>query len=413
MTPPSPTPEHKRRILPSGFRVHIGGLLKGVRNRAQFCLFLVSLLLSPESLIAQNVNCAAPDVKLDFRLTAPVPGTSGTSAKFTAIPGGAVPPAAVPNLLSHTLSDNHAYVVLVDSKSYRRAYNRFEFDVYLRANLQNQNSPLYRFLVWEESIGTFPDSLADAEANISGPAGLDTVVLELPQHSDDSPNLQIPGLDKPYPVSMGSDSSMTLGIKNNLSNLHVLLSTADPEIRVTSNKCPACWAKLSARIMHSRLAPGSGTSLFVDLQPNMRESFKLNFLTTSADEAQDSLTVTVSSQSEFEGADVSQDFSVPIQFEPPWYGLFLSILLGASFGVLMRFLLARQQGKRFDWMEGLFQFLLAWVLVFVLYVTKTEATLFGHKLGPTALIPAGLIALLAAGGLPVGERIAEVMRKQS
>ena len=414
VTPPNPPPEFEHRILLLGLRTHIEALLKGVPIRAQFCLFLVPLLLSPESLIAQSVNCAAPDVNLDFRPTAPVPGTSGTSAKFTVIPGGAVSPSVVPNLLSHTLSDNHAYVLLVDSKSYRRAYNRFEFDIYLKANLQNKNLPLYRFLVWEESIGIFPDSLADAEANISGPAGLDTVVVRLPQHSDDSPNLQVLGLGAAYPIGMGSGGPMTLGIKNNLTDLHVLVSTTDPEIEVTSTRCPLCWSKLSAKIMHDRLAPGSGTSLITELQPNTLEILKRFYLPTPADEPQDFLTITVSSKSDFGGADVSQDFSVPIRFTPPGLYLFLSLLAGALAGVGMRLLLFAQGHKQFDWMDALFQFLLAflvWLLVLVLFLVRINLTVLGYQLDPTSLIPAGLIALLAAGGLPVGNRIAEAMRK--
>jgi hypothetical protein len=45
-----------------------------------------------------------------------------------------------------------------------------------------------------------------------------------------------------------------------------------------------------------------------------------------------------------------------------------------------------------------------------LSATKTKLTIFGFELDPTALIPAGIITLLAAAGPAVVAKISEVFK---
>jgi hypothetical protein len=89
------------------------------------------------------------------------------------------------------------------------------------------------------------------------------------------------------------------------------------------------------------------------------------------------------------------------------------LLLGAITGVLMRVLLADSQKDPFSWRSNAFQFFLAllvWLVVLALSATKTKLTIFGFELDPTALIPAGIITLLAAAGPAVVAKISEVFK---
>jgi len=309
-------------------------------------------------------------------------------------------------------SDNHKYTLLLDQQSFRRDKNhRFALDVYVHTGPRTYNGGLQKFSVWEDAVGAFPDGLADVPAQISGNSGLDTVTLHIPEHSDDSPNLTLLKQDKPYVVSMGSSQNVSIDLKNSLTTLHVLTT---PEVSITATQCPQCWSKLSGKILRSRLGPGDTTSLVIAFDPNTLELLRRNLLPSSGDTAQEDLTLTAVSRSELGGIDVQQYFQhVSVRFSPPPQFLFLCLLVGAACGIGMRALLARQQQKRFDWLDTVFQFLLAfvvWLFVLLMYATKTRLSVFGYDLDPTALIPAVLITLLAAGGTSVGSKISEVFR---
>ena len=285
--------------------------------------------------------------------------------------------------------------------------------MYLKLSSDPQFASMSRFLVWEDPTGTFADSLADVTAQISGPSGLDTVTFKLPEHSDDSPNLALLPIDEAYPVSMGSSSTVTLGVKNNLNGLHTMLSGSNSDIKVTDDDCSTCWAGLTAELKRSRIAPGASASLVLHLQPNTFQILKRNWAPTAPNSNQGHLTVSITTHSAEGGLDIPQDLSVPIRFTPPPLYLVLCLLLGAVVGVLMRALLSDPQKEPFSWRTNAFQFLLAllvWLVVLALSVAKTKLTIFGFELDPTALIPAGIITLLAAAGPAVVKKTSEVFK---
>lgn len=318
-------------------------------NVCSLCCFVVALFW------VLAIDVAAQEPSIDFSPTTPAPGTA---VRFFAVAGGTLSQAETANLIPSlvpTVSADHKYVLLVDPQSYRRDKNhRFDIDMYLKLSSDSQSAPMRRFLVWEDPTGTFADSLADVTAQISGPSGLDTVTVKLPEHSDDSPNLALLPIDGAYPVAMGSNSTVTLGVKNNLNGLHATLSGGNSDIKVTDDDCSTCWTGLTAELKRSQIAPGASASLVLHLQPNTFQILKRNWAPTAPNSNQGHLTVSITTHSAEGGLDVPQDLPVPIRFTPPPLYLVLCLFLGAIAGVLMRVLLSNPQKDPFSWRTNAF-----------------------------------------------------------
>ena len=349
----------------------------------------------------------ASEVTLTFDPTTPL---SGTSVRFTSPTSGVLSNAALADFaLTKKPTDLHKYILMIDPHSFHRdKFHRFAFDAYVQETTDHSALSVHKFSVLEEPIGKFPDFVGDVTAHISGSSGDDIATLRLPQHSDDSPNLQVAVPTAPYPVPMGHPSRMELGLSSNLATLHL---TVDAAVTVTPSKCPECWNPFNTKVLHDHLGLNQSTSLMIDLQPNTLAIFTRNPLVFDSTSPQDELVLAITSTSDSGGVDIDQEFRIPIRFTPPIPYLLAGILVGALIGAFTRFLMSLRNPPRLTSIDALIQIitaLVAWVLVFGLFATKTKATVLGYDLDPTQLVPAGLIALLVAAGSPFGGKIAGV-----
>lgn len=363
-----------------------------------FLLFFISL----------PFRANAETISITFDPATPV---AGTSVSFNSNALGAVSNDVVSRLLLQTANTQDGrYTIMVDTESYHRdKFRRFSFDCYVKATSEKSSTLVNKFSVWEEPVGKFADLLGPVTAHVSGADGSDVVVIQLPEHSDDSPNVVIAVPDKPYPVAMGHSSRMDLGLSSNLSNLHLVI---DPVISVVATKCPECWGPFSAKVLHDHLGVNQPTSLIIDLQPNTLKAFRRNLIVFDSNASQEELVGTVSSKADEGGLDVPQDFRVLVRFTPPGGFLFLSVLCGALIGCAIRYLISIQAPPKLSLLEGgitVLTAVIAWLLVLGLFATKTKATILGYELDPTQVIPAGLLALIAAGGTPFSSRLAQLL----
>jgi hypothetical protein len=352
------------------------------------------------------------DISLNFDPTTPV---AGTLVSFNSGDSGVVSNDVVAGFQGQTAkTQDGKYVVTVDMQSFRRdKFHRFSFDCYVKAATDRSAASVHKFTVWENPIGTFSDFIGSVTAHISGASGTDIVVMQLPQHSDDSANATIVVPPNPYPVPMGHSSRMELGLSNNLSSLHLSIN---PAISVVATKCPECWGSLTAKVLHDHLGRSEPTSLIIDLQPNSLEAFKRNLVVFDSTSSQEMLVGTVTSQSDQGGSDVEQSFRIPVRFTPPGRFLILSILCGALIGCAIRYLISIQTPPRLSLPEAVIVAAtagVAWLIAFGLFATKTKATILGYDLDPTQVVPAGLITLLAAGGTTFSRRLAELLGGKS
>jgi hypothetical protein len=379
-------------------------MLNNSTNRRSSLRSTLLLALSLFALQAVATSANGQEVSLEFTTQPP---SHGSEVRFLAQPSGTVSASSLgdASLVPSTRTE-HGYVVEVDDASYRQDKNhRYVVDMYVILKPDDPNSSLYKFLVWEDQAGKFSDSWADTTVSVTSHGITDSTKMRLPLHCTDSDNLQI-DLRKPIRVGMGSDSTRTLGIKNALSDLHVSIQSVNG-VKVEDRNCPNCWLALTGNAAHSNLAQGADTTLEIKFQPKTMQILKQNFLPPTADAAPYQLAVSVISTAEKGGFGVSQEFYVPIQFTPAPRFLTLSIFIGVVVGLFMRALLT----KKIDWLDLMFQFLLAIVVWFILVGTKAKASMFGYDLDPTSLIAAGIITLVVAGGTSVGGKIAGALRK--
>ena len=367
-----------------------------------FARTLATLLLAFPSL------ALASDITLKFDPTTPV---TGTSVGFNVQDYGVLSSAAIANLPLHSqLTQANKYLLMVDTQSFRRdKFQGFSFDAYVKRASDNSALSVYKFTVSEGPTGTFSDFKGPVTAHISGPSGDDFASIEIPQHSDDSPNLDVDVPKDPYPISMGGSSRMTLGIKSKLSSLHL---TVDRDIKITPTICPDCWGQFSAKVLHEHLGTDQSTSLIIDAQPNTMAAFKRNSFEFNSGSTQEWLVVTILSAADNGGLEIPQDFRIPIRFTPPKQYLFLSIAVGAAIGCLIGFMISLIAPPRLTMTNVAVQFAIAivvWLLALALFATKTKVTVFGYDLDPTQIVPAGLIALLAAGGAPLAKKIKDAL----
>jgi hypothetical protein len=347
-------------------------------------------------------------MSLNFDPTKPV---AGTSVSFNSSDSGILSNAVVAGLSVQTKPTQWGkYVVMVDMQSFHRdKFHRFSFDCYVKATSDTAAAPVHKFIVWEYPTGTFPDVIGPATAHVSGASGTDAVDMQLPQHSDVSPNVTIAVPANPYPVPMGHSSRMELGLTSNLSSLQLSIN---PTISVVATKCPDCWGPFTAKALHDSLGVSQATSLIIDLQPNSLQAFKRNMFVFDSNSTQEVLVGTVTSRSDEGGSDVAQDFRIPVRFTPPAQFLVLSMLCGALIGCVIRYLISIKTPPKLSLLEAVITVAVAgvaWLLVLALFATKTRASILGYDLDPTQVVPAGLITLLGAGGTTFIRRLKEIL----
>jgi hypothetical protein len=358
-------------------------------------------------LIAIPAFAQTSNISLRFDPTTPM---AGTSISFNAVDSGVLSGNAVADIPveAPVTTQEEKYVLMVDSQSYHRdKFHRFSFDCYVKAAASAAAAPVHKFTVWESPIGKFPDMIGPATAHVTGANGTDVAVMQLPQHSEDSTNVIVAVPASPFPVPMGHSSRMELGLNNNLSSLHANIDA----INVVATKCPECWAGFTGKALHNKLGIGQATSLMIDLQPNSGAALKRNLVVFDSGSSQEDLVVTVTSEADEGGAELSQDFRVPVRFTPDGRLLVFSMICGALIGCLIRYLISRQTPPRLTLLEAgivTATAAVAWLLMFGLFATKTKLTILGYDLDPTQMIPAGLITLLAAGGASFAHRLAEL-----
>lgn len=361
---------------------------------------------------SHGTSCRAQSAALYPKFDPATPLT-GTTVSFDCVESPSASGQIVDGLEVPTIRTQEGanYVLKIDTENYRRdKYHRFSFDLYIRPGASPPGSAFHHFVVWEEPTGTFPDTVGPVNVHVLGPGGEGIATLQLPLHSDSSPNLNVAIPPDPYPIPMGSSSRMTLGFSNNLSKVPV---TVDPSsITVVPTVCPSCWGNFSAKLIRNQLSGGQGTSLLVDIQPNTFEAFKRNLFVFDSKTAQENLVITVVSASAQVGADEPQDFHIPVRFTPPGGFILVSFLCGLLIGCVIRYLISLLTKKQ-SFLEISLAAItagVAWLVVLGLYTTKTKVTVFGFDFDPTQVIPAGLITLFAAAGAPFARRVAEIIR---
>jgi len=350
-----------------------------------------------------------PNMPIRFDPTTPA---AGTSVIFDPDDAGMLPSNALSGLPIKTMATQDGkFLLIVDSQSYHRdKYHRFTFDCYFKRFSDKSTTPIHKFVVVEEPIGTFPDLVGPVTVHISDGNETDAAVIELPQHSDDPANLTVAIPSSPYPVPMGNPSRMELGVSNNLASLHVNI---DPTISVVATKCPRCWEQITAKVIHEQLGFKQGTSLIVELHPNSFEAFKQNLLVFDSNAPQDELVGTITSEADDGGLAAPQDFHIPVRYSPPIGFLFLSIVCGAFIGCAIRFSISILTPPKISLLEtgvAAITAVVAWLLVLLLFATKTKVTVLGYDLDPTQVVSAGLVTLIAAGGAPFARRLTELFK---
>jgi hypothetical protein len=148
------------------------------------------------------------------------------------------------------------------------------------------------------------------------------------------------------------------------------------------------------------------------------KAFAKSLFSLKSSEAHDQLLLSVSSVAEQGGLIMPQEFSIPVRFTPPALFLLLAVLIGAILGALLHLGIAPAPAavpppKPAIIQVAIMVFLavVVWIFALVLYsYTETRVTIFGFTLDPSQIVPAGLIALLAAGGPSVVAKIKEALQ---
>jgi len=345
----------------------------------------------------------AQKITLDFT---PLSLGNGSEVRFFSKPSGTVSLASLQNhsLVPSNRTD-HGYVVSVDESSYQQDKNqRFVVDIYVQLKPDDASAPLYKFSAWEDAGGKFLDGWETFNGTLSVDNNKDPTAVRLPIHSRYSDNLQLSD-NKTLAISMGSEGTPTVSVRNALKELRV--SFPAKGITVEDRNCPKCWSSLKGTPGRLDLPPDTSTTIDLDLQPDAAQILMRNLLPPPADASPYQLAITVLSTAEKGGALVSQELDVPIQFKPAPQFIALSLVLGVIVGITMRALITR----KVDWLDFAFQAILAFVVWLLLLVTSAKASILGYNLDPTALVAAGLITLVVAGGTSVGSKIAEAIRR--
>jgi hypothetical protein len=215
---------------------------------------------------------------------------------------------------------------------------------------------------------------------------------------------------------MGGPSTLELGLTNDLDSLHVSIN----QTSVKSTSCDNCWLLTTASPNLNELAPQKGTSLIVSLRPNTIKAFLTTVWMLKPDTPHDTLLISIASTSEQGGLVSPQEFRIPVRFSPPALYLLVVVLVGALAGGILHMWLIDTpaplagRGGHVQLLNEIGKpvamALVVWFVALILYSsTATQVTVFGFALDPSQVPPAGLIALLAAGGPPVIAWIKKVL----
>jgi len=195
---------------------------------------------------------------------------------------------------------------------------------------------------------------------------------------------------------------MELGLTNNLD---LPLNLADAKI--SSTLCERCWfLPMSAKPNLTLLNPHKSTSLMISIRPNTFTALGKSIISLNPNTAHDTVLISVASVAEQGGLVTMQEFKLPVRFAPPVLYLFSTVLAAALLGALLHRWLGLATPHK--WREAGIAFVIGiviWLAALVLFSLETRVTIFGFTLDPTQLIPAGLIAFLAAGGPPVVSKV--------
>ena len=360
------------------------------------------------------------------------PPTKETSVGFTVLDGGIVPTTALTGLpLRNVETQDHKYILSVDNQSLGRdRYRRFSFDVYVRS--ASRQSEVYKYTVSEDPIGPFRDAVSPVAFHVKDGAGEDVGSITLPLHSDNgSDNVALALPKTPPKVRMSGSSTLDLGLTNNLDVLHVQLNN----VQISSTGCQSCWLAMTAKPNQSDLAARASTSLIISLRANTVSAFANTLFSLNPDVPHDKLLLSLASTSEQGGIVTPQEFEVPVRFSPPALYLIAVVFIGALVGSIARLLMPPPEAGQQQPQPGqppqpappkksptqtiarevgiaILLAVLIWIIALVAFsYTETRVTVFGLSFDPSQVVPAGIIATLAAAGPTVIARIKEAFGK--
>jgi hypothetical protein len=358
------------------------------------------ILLSTFVFISLTVPTRAEELTLRFD---PLVPSKGTYVRFVADTSGNISAEALSTLpLRSEETQNHKYVLAVDTATFQRdKFHRFSFEAYLRAVSGGERGMFQKFRVVADAVGPFPDGNMVTTFHVGESNSLDFGTIRLPIHSDDgSENISLVIPTTPQKVSFSGPSTMEFGLNNNL-DLHVNIVGTD----VSSSVCQPCWiSPMSAKSNLNVLNPRSSTSMIMSLRPNTLKALGKSLVALNPGSAHDTVLISVASVAEQGGLVTTQEYKIPIRFAPPALYLFVTVLTGAIIGAILQYVGSSSS----KWREAGFAIVIAvavWFCALVLFSLETRVTVFGFRLDPAQLIPAGLIAFLAAGGKPVFSKV--------
>jgi hypothetical protein len=354
----------------------------------------------------------------------PIQPTSTSGVNFTVQDWGAVTSAQLMHLSSSSAESQGQYFnVDLDTGSFTRdKVNRFQFDLYIQ---KNSDSGAEQYHVYEDPVGVFTDYVSSITINYKSSGIVDSATLTgIPLHAQfEGPSFSSTGSASPFPVELGSTSSINLPLVSNLPNLQVAVSEAS----VSSANCKQCWLGTLSATYPSTVQPKGSAPISLTVQPNTLHALFSSAFVVNPHQPHDTLAVYITSTPDQGGLPSSQEIDVPVRFTPSFLYLASAVILGSLIGFGIRRLIPASDPKTDDsgtapaegrlprWARDLLLSVATAVLVelfgLVLFNnTNTSVVVFGFSLDPTQVVPALLVAILVAGGPPVASKISEAIK---
>jgi hypothetical protein len=326
-----------------------------------------------------------PDGKVEFR--------TGACEQAPAPPGAA-------QQLPQT--GTTSYTITFDlGNTTHGSYGYFIYPFYVSSNNGGAQSCAFRVQVLPS--GTFSDRMSDVSFQVGEGAQLEDGSVRIPLYNFvyAKPILQGSSGMQLTPVSLSGETSAYLTLSNQLADLPIGLY---PSMKVSPSH-QSDWqgdqqAALQLPLTGSSLL-GAGQALdravVLSLHPNPWHALGASIFPLAPDKPHETLTVYVHYDTPG-GIPQFLEIAVPIRFQPSFWSLILSVLVGAIVGSLLAQLVKKANAPGMKWYRAFAVALLASaiaeVLGIVLVYGGSEFRLFGFELDPYQLLPVAAIGAL-------------------
>lgn len=318
-----------------------------------------------------------------------------------------VPQANTPNLSQMIQAQTDHYDLYLDPDRVELAnFGYFVYAFYVRPRISDGSTgSLCYFRVQAIPKDSFVDTFADVSFQVGETTNLENGTISMPLHNTSyhKPILQSISPDSLYKVRLSGGTTLSLHLENVLPNLAVRLGSkvyAGPENRDYWSPDPSASLRLNGQ---TQLNPGQSLDdgLELTLQPKSWRALGASIFPVGPKQAHETVHLRLDFSTP---GGVSGTFEIPvrIRFQPSFWGLLLSVLVGAGLGSLLGWVIpsAPASGAAYaTYKKFIVAFagsILVEILGMLLVLKDSEFRILGFQLDPYQLLPAFVVGALIA-----------------